>query len=60
MKVEYGPIMKRLSDARVLDILRTDAGKFSFTEACDQYFDLDLTREEVLELAKELEAIANQ
>ena len=46
--------LKRLSERRVFNVYRLDSGAFRIIEACDQYFWLDLSAEEMRALAAEL------
>lgn len=50
-------ILKMLEDDRIFSVERT-GDAFTFQEECDQYFVVPLTRDEVLQLASELIALA--
>ena len=52
------PILDRLKDERVLDVYCSD-NKVYFTEMCDQYFGISLTKIEMYELIRELEYITD-
>jgi len=48
-------VIDRLSEERVVDIyLNQDLKTISFIEGCDNYFELNLTKKEVLSLIEEL------
>lgn len=53
--------LKRLADqstGRVFEITKNDNGTFRIEECCDNYFSLDLTAEELRELAAEIVALS--
>lgn len=54
--------LNRLAQERIVNITTypENPGLFSFQEACDYYFNLDLTADEVLELAAELIAMVKE
>lgn len=54
------PMLDLLAGERVFSISRTTDGGFAFTEKCDEYFGVKLTREQLLALAHELIALADQ
>jgi hypothetical protein len=56
-----GKILDKLADERVLKItpLNPPGSSWLVEEACDNYFFVDLTKEEMLELAEEIKALAN-
>lgn len=48
-------ILEKLSDARVFDIdFKKESNKIEFREGCDDFFFLELTKDEVKQLAAEL------
>lgn len=47
-------ILKKLYDERILHVAARPEGGLLLTEACDEHFELALTREEVRELAAKL------
>ena len=53
MKNNKEPILNRLKEERVLDVYRS-GNKIYFTEMCDQYFRISLTKEEMYKLIEEL------
>lgn len=50
-------ILKLLSEERALNLYPRD-GNMILEEGCDAYFNVELTKEELLDLAKELQALA--
>lgn len=50
-------ILQKLEDKRVFSIAKT-GDDFEFIEECDRWFGATLTRDEVLQLAAELVALA--
>ena len=56
-----GKILDKLADERVLKITPTNppGSTWRFEEACDFYFFTELSKEEMLELAEEIKALAN-
>ena len=52
-------IIERLEDARVVEIERKGRG-FRFRESCDRYFEIYLTRAQLLRLIDELTTLANE
>jgi hypothetical protein len=69
MKIElkdtyYGPaehasILEALYAERIFSIKKTETG-FKLTECCDEFFSLDLTREQLLALADEIRDFATE
>ena len=53
MKEEY-PIMARLKAAQIISFKYKEDGTFRVRELCDYYFTEYLTKDEMLELSKEL------
>lgn len=47
-------ILKILEDNNVFGILNNADGTFKVFEMCDQYFDLELTANEMMELSREI------
>lgn len=45
-------------NGRIFDLVKTETG-FEITEACDQYFSVDLTADELKQLGQELIALAD-
>ena len=52
------PILDQLYEDCVFDVTKTKDGNFKFEEACDGYFSTFLTKEQVIALAEELKALA--
>lgn len=48
-----------LREERVLKIKKEPSGTFVLKEQCDRYFFVRLTKEQMLELAEEIKALAN-
>jgi hypothetical protein len=55
---EHDSILGALAAERIFGIEKTEAG-FKFTERCDEYFSLNLSREQLLALADEIRALAS-
>lgn len=58
-----GKHLDRLSNyhsGRVFEIVKNDDGTFSIWEQCDNYFSLDFTADELIELAEEIIELAKQ
>lgn len=53
-------VLNYLDSERVLTITRNDDGTFNVTEHCDDFFGVDLTADELRELAAELIALADK
>jgi len=51
-------MLDALDGARVFNVEKLDDGRFCFQESCDRYFSANLTKDQVLELAEELRALA--
>ena len=46
---------------RIFDVeLNKDKKKINFTEACDSYYSVDLSKQEFIELIKDLQLIADE
>ena len=53
-------VLDALEDANIFSICRLYDGKFRFIEMCDQYFDAELTKDQMKDLIKDLEALINE
>ena len=53
-------ILNLLEEEGIMYVTRPGPGEFVFTEACDHYFSVSLTRDQVLLLADELRALAGE
>jgi hypothetical protein len=56
--VEVASILAALEAANIFSVAKNDDGAFLFTEECDRYFDLALSRAQVMALSDELRAMA--
>jgi hypothetical protein len=56
--IEGESLLDALDCARVLNVSKSEEGGFIFEEACDGHFRVKLTRQQVLDLADELRALA--
>jgi hypothetical protein len=52
-------MLEKLHDANVVKFSRTKNG-FLATDSCDTFYDLEMTRDDVLQLAQELIALAQE
>lgn len=52
------PILDKLAGERVFTAFPLANGMFRFRENCDDYFSVDLTKDEVMALAQELMSMA--
>ena len=52
-------ILDCLSDARIFYIEKLENGKFKFTENCDEYFDAEMTKDQMKELIRELQELVD-
>jgi len=52
-------LLKALLNARVLDISKLDNDEFCLNEACDDWFSISLTKQELINLGNELIMFAN-
>lgn len=52
-------VLAALANARVMTLEKIEDGRFVITEGADGYFELELSRSELLSLAEELRSIAN-
>ena len=60
MKSSQEPILDRLKEERVLDVYRPDGTNLlHFIEACDEYYKVSLTKDEVYQLIDELKYLAD-
>jgi hypothetical protein len=57
-KLVKTPILDLVSKHRVFDISKDGEGEFELYERCDQHFGIGLSREQLLQLADELRALA--
>ena len=55
--VDNVKILKRLAEKSVLYVEKLENGNFMFEEGCDNYYDCELTVDEVRELIKELQGL---
>jgi len=53
-------MLQILEDASIISIMKLGEDSFELTEACDNYFTINLSREMVLQLAKELTELAGE
>ena len=51
-------VLEYLSDRNVFSIHKNGNVTFTVTERCDFYYDVDLTKEQMLQLAEEIKALA--
>lgn len=57
-KQETSTVLQVLENAHVFEIEKTEQGNFNFTELCDNYYQVELTREMLIDLANELLELA--
>lgn len=51
---EYKSEIEKLKGERIFSITKKDDGTFEFEECCDNFFHIDLNKEEVIKLINEL------
>jgi hypothetical protein len=51
-------LLDALNNARVFNVYKLEDGRFCFEESCEKYFYVNLTRDQVHQLADELTALA--
>jgi hypothetical protein len=51
-------MLEAIADAMIFDIEKSIDGRFFMQEACDYHFNCYLTKEQLLQLADELKALA--
>jgi hypothetical protein len=56
--VEGDELLSLLAKEHIFKILRKEDGLFLIEESCDHYFSVRLTREQLLDLADEIKALA--
>ena len=54
MKLIETPILDKLSEERIFDVTKNSDGTFNLVEGCDNYFSINLTPAELMQLTVEL------
>lgn len=58
--IESDSILGALADNRIFRIKKTQKGLFNIREQCDEYFQGNLTKEQLIELGKEIIKLAEK
>lgn len=54
-----GSVLDQMAEERIFAIYPTEGGKFQFVEQCDECFRIELSSEQLTQLANELLAFAD-
>lgn len=52
-------MLLKVADERIFSIEKNTSGTFTLTEECDQYFSIELTASELMQLAQEIKMLLN-
>lgn len=53
-------VIEAVHDARIFGIEKRSDDTFTITECCDNYYDITLTKQQLIDLANELIALTNE
>ena len=57
--IESDTVLEALAKQLIFRVEKNEEGLFDITELCDNYRELQLTKEQLLQLADEIKALAN-